>query len=61
MRISLVWLDANQPSAIWDSGPNREIKTLWFRAAVESLLIYGAYIMRSLDQRTRKELQGNVP
>ena len=26
MRIGLVWLDTNQPSTIWDSGPNREIK-----------------------------------
>ena len=42
MRIGLVWLDASQSSTIWDSGLNREIKILWFRAAMESLLIYGA-------------------
>ena len=42
IKIGLAWLIMNKLSTLLDSALNRKIKIMSFRAAVESLLIYGA-------------------
>ena len=59
MRIGLVCSNITISSTIGDSRLNTEIKIMMFKATVESLPIYKCPML-GLDQRTRKELQGNA-
>lgn len=42
VRIGLAWSGMNKMSAIWESTLPNDLKIQFFRAAVESILIYGA-------------------
>ena len=57
VRKAMAWKALNEMSAVWRSKLSRDLKIRFFRATVESILLYGCECW-SLNSSTRKSLDG---